>query len=90
MSGDCIACGVGQATCNLGKQSSMNGFKACCGECDHISPTVPLEILYCPKHRIYGIGLNGTRITPTKCCGSWDVPREWKKIPVDDIRKALR
>lgn len=36
-----------------------------------------VEILRCPKHGCYAIAVGGVRVTPSKCCGSWDVLVGW-------------
>lgn len=59
----------------------------------------------CPKHRYRSISIDiiradgtgyGTRVTPSKCCGSWTTVKkwplsafEWKQL-ADEARKAQR
>ena len=38
-----------------------------------------LEILRCPVHaKFWAVTVNGRRITPSKCCGSWAPVARWK------------
>lgn len=34
---------------------------------------VTVEVLRCSAHRVCAVVIDGTRVTPEKCCGSWDV-----------------
>lgn len=40
-----------------------------------------LVIMRCSRHDVYGISIDdangGTRVTPSKCCGSWPTVKEW-------------
>lgn len=40
-----------------------------------------LAIYRCPSHGWYAIAVEdergGRRITPSKCCGSWDIVKSW-------------
>lgn len=50
-----------------------------------------LAIYRCPEHReFFAVILDddegvGTRVTPSKCCGRWDLVRSW---PIDDHMRA--
>ena len=39
-------------------------------------------IMQCSKHRYWGISIDdengGSRITPSKCCGSWSNVKSWE------------
>lgn len=42
-----------------------------------------LAINQCPTHKLWSISIddadgNGTRLTPSKCCGHWKVIATWK------------
>lgn len=41
-----------------------------------------LSINVCSRHGVYSISVDGdnggTRVTPSKCCGSWSTVKEWK------------
>lgn len=53
-------------------------------------PKVLVEILVCPAHNYYAVAINDTRVTPSKCCGSWTVLRQWKAVSVSEIEAILR
>lgn len=36
-----------------------------------------LQILYCPEHKFYAVGVASLRVTPSKCCGSWTILKSW-------------
>lgn len=45
-----------------------------------------ITIQRCPTHNYWAItidtpGVGGTRITPSKCCGSWETVKTW---PMDE------
>ena len=41
-----------------------------------------LVINRCARHNFFSVSIDnedgGTRITPSKCCGSWDTVKEWQ------------
>lgn len=41
-----------------------------------------LSICRCPTHGFYSVSIEdndgGVRLTPSKCCGRWDVVKEWR------------
>lgn len=48
-----------------------------------------LAIRQCPSHRdYYSVNVEdddtGERVTPSKCCGRWDLLRRW---PIDDFMR---
>ena len=51
-----------------------------------------LEIMHCEAHGFWSIMVNkdsgGTRITPSKCCGSWDTVAKWR-MTRDEIRSEV-
>ena len=48
-----------------------------------------LSINRCPAHGVWSVSLDqresGTRLTPTKCCGSWKLRFEWL-LEADQLR----
>lgn len=47
-----------------------------------------LEIVTCSMHSYYAVVINDSRISPSKCCGSWAVLRSWT-VKKSDITKPL-
>lgn len=47
-----------------------------------------LEIVRCSMHGYYAVVVNDSRISPSKCCGSWSVLRSWT-VKKSDITKPL-
>lgn len=61
-----------------------------------MSDDLYISILTCSRHKFFAIAIedeeeNGTRITPSKCCGSWTTVRRWKidESMREDIFKEL-
>jgi len=52
-----------------------------------------LSINRCPTHGFISVSIDdeagGTRITPGKCCGRWDVVKSWD-LSVDDWLELAR
>ena len=50
-----------------------------------------LSVNRCP-HGTYSVALDsegsGTRLTPSNCCGRWDLVKEWK-MDADDLRNII-
>lgn len=54
--------------------------------------TVWLALLECKRHGFKAISIedkdgHGYRITPGKCCGSWQTMKRWK-VTAEDMREA--
>ena len=47
-----------------------------------------LEILRCPVHGYWAIGLESTRLTNAKCCGRWETVKEFR-VPADRLIKDV-
>jgi hypothetical protein len=47
---------------------------------------VKLEILTCRAHGFFAVTIDNSRVTPDKCCGSWNVVRSWN-VPAEDVAK---
>jgi hypothetical protein len=57
------------------------------------APKAPLtmSILRCSKHDFWAIAIGSLRISPSKCCGSWDTTiREWSTTKADLMRDFNR
>lgn len=54
---------------------------------------INVEVLRCPVHKAYwAVGVNDRRITPSKCCGSWETVMFWiidSKTLQEDLAKAI-
>lgn len=46
-----------------------------------------LSIYRCSLHNVYAVALDGTRLTPSKCCGSWDHEVKFWRINQDDLAR---
>ena len=52
--------------------------------------TVTIELLRDKHyHDFLALSIDGTRITPSKATGSWEVVRTWKRIRVPDLLDAV-
>jgi hypothetical protein len=49
---------------------------------------VRLAVMACPAHGVFCIAFGDLRVTPSKCCGSWETLRKWR-VRADDLVLAL-
>lgn len=50
---------------------------------------VKVEILRCPQHGFYAVAINDSRVTDSKCCGSWSVIRTWRTLKSNIAKLVL-
>lgn len=49
---------------------------------------IPMQVIRCTKHGYIAVTIGGIRVTPEKCCGTWDnVVRHWS-VDAEDIERT--
>lgn len=49
---------------------------------------IPMQVVRCTHHGYVAVTIGGMRVTPKKCCGTWNfVVANWN-VDADDIERA--
>lgn len=70
--------------------AQLDDFRVEIAACDAaLAPAAPVAeatvgIYRCPQHpSFWAVVVDDVRITPSECCGRWDLVKEWKKVNLE-------